>query len=802
MAQSPNHTPYFTLHKAGFKALLPIIPPDAAISPRSPSLAGREGTKNDPRGKLPGLLRHDGWVGFAHWQDYEADDDDLTDWHEMGAGVGLRCADVVAIDIDVTDPALVKLVQGQVMTHLGFAPVRVGNAPKSLLVFRQPPGAFPSKQKLTFTDYNGVEHAIEILGAAQQFVVDGIHPKTGQPYTWSEPLAEWGLDGLTEVTPEDASLFLSEVSELLTMLDCEVGSVAAGSQTERPAEDLICKDPDLLRRVVDALPNEMDTDREYFISMAHALWGADAGGALGLELYQQWCERWPGGNDPDDVDRAYTTVKGSTIGIGWLMNEAQKHGFNSASDDFGAPVQTRHTPPENDPAVLDDVDFSDDPGDDQFWREWVYVNSIKRFYHTPTGIFLDKENFDDRLVSLGDKDERPSRFFVRHRRPGCWADAPSYYPGEYDRTVVRKGVTYLNQWRPGPAYTGDWGGDSADNAGPADVQPWLDLAEHLIPDDRERGLLFDWMASLLQRPHLKPNWHPLIGSAVHGTGKDSLFAPLVYGLGAGDDGNVTTIRNQDLEGQWSWWAENTQLVVVSEIGSFERRSVMDKLKSYMATPPDTIEINKKGVGQYQIPNRFGMVMFTNRQDAAAIERHDRRFFVIWSEAEQKPDEYFVDYHQWLGAEDFGSHWTGCRAVAQWLMERDISQFSTRGNAPHTEAKETMRKATLTPIEGLIEEGMDLELGPFKNDLFSVQDFVEWLRPQVKGTPPTAQKVAILLKVAGCVALGRIRVGEERRNVWCCRRALMYQGEDSRKIATLYQEQVEASANTDAMRDFA
>ena len=80
--------------------LLPIIPPDATVSERS-SLHKRVGTEQDPRGKTPGVKNRAGeWHSFD-WVPYEADEHDLTRWHAMGAGVGIKTGNgLIAIDAE------------------------------------------------------------------------------------------------------------------------------------------------------------------------------------------------------------------------------------------------------------------------------------------------------------------------------------------------------------------------------------------------------------------------------------------------------------------------------------------------------------------------------------------------------------------------------------------------------------------------------------------------------------------------------------------------------------------------------
>ena len=57
-------------------------------------------------------------------------------------------------------------------------------APKRPLVFRTN-ALFRKVDSGFFTDAEGVQHKVEVLGEGQQFVAFGIHPDTRKPYRWS-----------------------------------------------------------------------------------------------------------------------------------------------------------------------------------------------------------------------------------------------------------------------------------------------------------------------------------------------------------------------------------------------------------------------------------------------------------------------------------------------------------------------------------------------------------------------------------------------------------------------------------------
>lgn len=764
-------------YNAGFETLLPIIPPHAQISPLSKALVGRE----DMLGKVPGLLRDDGWVGFSKWSTYDTDENDIDRWDQWDCGIGIRCRDVIAVDIDVTDPSISRLIMGMVLTHLGFGPVRTGLAPKRLVLFKAEfAGALPTKITLPFNDWNGTHHVVEILGNKQQFVLQGIHPKSEKPYSWDTSPVEMGLDGLDIITAVDIDTFLAEVASLLEMLDCTVNPVTYGSGVDaKPMESLCTHDVQLLRDAVKAIPNTDDTTREEFVAMAHAVKSASFGDTAlkeaGRDAFCEWAYSRPAGQKEGEPERVFDSVMCAGIGIQWLLAEAKKFGFDASSADFNIPVEDS-----NEPAL--EVADKWTPGSDSFWDRFVYINQVKRFVDIKSDEFLDKEQFND-LNRDGGKD-KPADLFLDSRRPHSFVSKMDYIPGESAKVLRQpSGILVYNRWVPGP-------GQKPVSKTPvteADVAPWLALGQHLFPDAGQLNILIDWCSSLLQRPGVKPNWHPLVGSEVHGSGKDSFFQPLIQGLGD----NTSTIRMNSVDGDFSWWAECVELVVVSEIHSIERKAVINKLKSYMAAPPFTIDINKKNIPQYEVPNLFGILMFTNNQDAVALEKHDRRFYIAWSEAGLLPESVYEQYHQWLLE-------GGIEKVCQYMLQRDISHFSSKGNAPATAAKDNMRKAALPGLESTVEYAIEHRDGPFEIDLFTLSDVDVWLRNKgFRSIGP--HRLATVLKSAGCVCLDRARMasGGSKVGIWCCNRFDMYsavavKGTGKTLVALMEKQRLELS----------
>jgi hypothetical protein len=94
--------------------------------------------------------------------------------------------DYFTIDLDiVSDPELARRMMALAFQHLGFSPfIRVGRAPKSLLVYRCAPSSIRSE---SYIAASGTGDRIDILAAGRNFVAYGIHPETHKPYQWVGP---------------------------------------------------------------------------------------------------------------------------------------------------------------------------------------------------------------------------------------------------------------------------------------------------------------------------------------------------------------------------------------------------------------------------------------------------------------------------------------------------------------------------------------------------------------------------------------------------------------------------------------
>jgi hypothetical protein len=168
--------------------------------------------KGDPL-KSPGKQPRGKWREQAN-RNPPAATENFPDARALNTGV--LCGEVVAFDVDVPIQELADQIVHLIEHNLGPTPlVRVGMAPKILLVYR-PESRFSKVQTPELVLPNIIKVKVELLAEGQQFVADGTHPDTGQPYTWTGgspedvPIAE-----LPVIAEAQARAVINEAERLL-----------------------------------------------------------------------------------------------------------------------------------------------------------------------------------------------------------------------------------------------------------------------------------------------------------------------------------------------------------------------------------------------------------------------------------------------------------------------------------------------------------------------------------------------------------------------------------------------------------
>lgn len=119
------------------------------------------------------------------WRTHVASHDSVTLWADTRAkcGIGINTRTNPAVDLDILDADMCRRMMNYVELATGETAVRIGRAPKALMLFHTKV-PFTKVKSHTWICPNGDKHAVEVLGDGQQFVAYGVHPGTGKPFQW------------------------------------------------------------------------------------------------------------------------------------------------------------------------------------------------------------------------------------------------------------------------------------------------------------------------------------------------------------------------------------------------------------------------------------------------------------------------------------------------------------------------------------------------------------------------------------------------------------------------------------------
>lgn len=279
-----------------------------------PSQMGKAPAKRTPTGT---------WRGYSWLNAERPDEETIREWLDEGANLGLIAARFPALDIDSLDAKLVEHVMAFAEERLGKAPVRVGKAPKTLMIYRCDDDL--PKRVLHLEDAEGKRHLVEFLGAKQQYLIYGTHP-SGTPYTWVKP-----IEGeIPSVTGEAVEEFFKQLATCLPDGYKVVGRGASGPAAQVDAEKLVAPSLDALRKLMRGLPNK--ADRNDWVRVGLAVKGAcGEHDDDGYEIFSEWSGRWEDGvNTEDEVRRTWRSLHSKQLG--WEFLEALARDADGAPD--------------------------------------------------------------------------------------------------------------------------------------------------------------------------------------------------------------------------------------------------------------------------------------------------------------------------------------------------------------------------------------------------------------------------------------------------------------------------------------
>lgn len=278
-----------------------------------------------PSTKKPGMYRLGAWQDYPKWSRHcerdttENEVDIWGDWPE--AGIGIAAGKVIGIDIDVLQSQDIAVqIEGLAKRLLGDTPaVRIGHAPKRLLVYR---AAQP---------FSGFKYPpIEVLGLGQQFIAYGIHPDTGQPYEWPvQTLADISIAELPVITEAQAREFARQAYE---MVPHALRPKSLGVGLKAPTEFVnLPEQRGTFEAVQDALlfVANQDLDYDSWVRIGMAIKGALA--EAGWPLFEAWSATSVK-NDAKTTAKSWSSFAPQRIGAGTIYKLALDRGWVPAQE--------------------------------------------------------------------------------------------------------------------------------------------------------------------------------------------------------------------------------------------------------------------------------------------------------------------------------------------------------------------------------------------------------------------------------------------------------------------------------------
>lgn len=750
------------------------------------------------------------------WRTVEPTEQLVSGW---SGGIGIRTGLLLAIDVDIPN-AIADRVRSLTYRMLGQAPVRFGNPPKLLMLYRANT-LFRTHLSRVYYDLDRNRCAIEALADGRQFVSHAIHPLTGKPYWWVENVSpENVLAGDLTVVTEAQVL---ELFRLFDLMAIEEGwTLIGGSKNTTVGPDELPRQikhepvglsEEAIRRMLMAVPNDRRFDaREDWLKIGFAVHHETGGSGSGRELWREWSEQHPSHSQAlfdkawDSMgthqgEREYAEVTFRYIqSILKLQRQAElaaqldvlhwKIDLATSLDELTAAARAIGRIPDVDPVrregfavhvkevsrrlgvtlsitmVREMLRHRPVETEMPEWlKGWVFLSETSQFYNMSTGEHLDRTGFDfsfNRYIA----DLPPSRYATQYIKIPVYHHT-AYLPHEGPVYADASGVSYVNVYRDfAPAVPVDY--TERDRA---NIELVRNHALHLFGPGLERDIeiLHSALAYIVQTRR-RIGWLILIQGA-EAVGK-TFYAQLLRAV-LGEGPHVHEVSSDTLtESHFTGWAEGHLVVYIEELMVHGKRyDVLNKMKTYIANK--TVSIHNKYRAPHNTVNVTSYLAFTNFRDAIPLEDSDTRHFVLLSQWQNKAsvDKFKAEnprYYDRL----FAALEESAGALRRWLLEYPLHpDFRPETRAPLSHGRELLVREATPEIQHQIEDLLEADVPGIGNDLLIVHLLRDALADE-SGVVPTPEAIRQMLRRLQFtpVAGGRVKITDitlgERKNFYC------------------------------------
>lgn len=225
-----------------------------------------------------------------------------------------------------------------------------------------------------------------------------------------------------------------------------------------------------------------------------------------------------------------------------------------------------------------------------------------------------------------------------------------------------------------------------------DATPWIDHIYKLYPDQADAIIWY--LAYTIQRPGVKINWALFLASKRERVGKDTILQPLRWAM-QNEFRDVSA--DELLEGGFNGWLLGAKLVTIQEPKDSDnsRWRLKEKLKTFIAAPPDKLLINEKYGGQRYQANLNNTIILSNH--LGSIDLSERgRYLPCYTEKAPESAEYYNELYSWLES-------GGNEVVIGFLRTVDLNKYDPKILPIIGTGLQDAIDATKTDFDQVVEE---------------------------------------------------------------------------------------------------
>ena len=340
-------------------------------------------------------------------------------------------------------------------------------------------------------------------------------------------------------------------------------------------------------------------------------------------------------------------------------------------------------------------------------KRYIFVAERNKFWDCKTRQLISTVGIDNRYLSVyprkkgkGASEMLLEGLGLEDEADGlCWEPVGWKRPTRSEVLCKVEGRTLINEWT---------GLSVVPDLGLPDPDMWLAHAEYLLPDAQERAVVLDYLACIVQRIDVKPDYW-IVHRGGFGVGKDLFYSALMHGLG---DDIARTVHIDKLLDGWGDYIRGLKFAAIEEVDKAQDKKVANAMKVICASGASRYRtLNLKGGAVLRQRDCMGGVLMSNKRHCLAVEEGDRRYFVVDSYMPAKGDAYYKALSDWYRQ-------GGYEQVMGYLGRRDISAFNPHQLPFRTEGLEDLVRGGKYDYEKNMEEMAADRIGIFSRDWFS------------------------------------------------------------------------------------